>query len=173
MPRLTDLADQLPQPKPQAQRHGSLPTGKHVREQVPVDSDSYGDRSDLPDALDAAPTNGHGPVQVIVQTVEVPVWETPNPANPNIALVLERVKEQLRMLGESGTAGLGRDHFNGPIPTEAGLAQAITGFKRARLWREADHMLIRLAASTIAFAARRMEDRCREYSSPQQSKPLV
>lgn len=169
MAKLTEVMEELParKPTPQRRRRTKLPRqqerkgGEYV-EQIPISADEY--LKSNGNGTDTVMEGGRIVVERQIRVpVEVPVLPVGDPRNPYIASTLARVTEMLHMLGESGSDMLGRDVYDGPVPSEHGIAAAIRRFKLASQWEEGDRALVWLAASVIAFAARRRQDRLRNY----------
>lgn len=91
--------------------------------------------------------------------------------NPFVRSVLAEVIHEIGRLGPAlHPPSEGSDRI---MPTTQGAATYIRAYVLARTNEKKNRMLIRAAASLIAHAAIREEQKCVSYSSQGQSKPLV
>jgi hypothetical protein len=160
MPRLTDLARDLPEPD-RAQPKKRKAPGKwepKIVVEVPVAADDVG----------PAVTSPNG-----VITEFIPL-DGGIPLEPTDAIRRHVMRAVADELNRDSIPGKHKYEAGGLIPTRAGLATAIREFANAQEPLEADHALVRAAATAIALVARRKEERCRPVESSQpSSRPLV
>lgn len=138
-----------------------------IVEQVPVSAEEA-------EAVVVAEANGRV-VERVEVPVTVPVLEGDDSRNPFIVQALADVRSELLKLGPKNAPRTNgkSDTWDGPIPTAHAAIGFIKAYAKAQDESERHRMLIKGAASLVAFAARRKEDRCRVFSQAGQSNSLV